>query len=486
MNPQQNIQQRSSTKHNKIFITITISFILMILSIGAGTVIYLGKLLNTDTFYDGITIDGLPIKGLTKESAEKILEQKNQPRLDNLNIKLIYNSKSWQFRYSDMSASLDIKEKINQAYNIAREGNVFQRYLTMTKLERQGYSINTELRYNVDSLRGSIEKIAMEINKAPVNASIYFKPDDNIKFRITPEKEGTSLNTEKVLDEIKEILKEGMEENTIDLVPDKVQPNVFAGEFTGKTEKIVTFGTDLSKSAEGRTNNVVKAASAFNGMVVMPGQIVSFNRTTGERTLKKGYGYAPMIQNNHLVDVPGGGVSQTSSTLYNAVIRAGLEVLEWTRHSFPSSYIDKGLDTTVNLPSPEIDLKFRNNKNSPIYIRTFYANKKIYFEIYGEPLPNGREYKFYSEVYETIPATTPDIIRDLEGKYAQYEDERHVMVGSREGYKVRVYRQIFENGNFIKEELFDSHFYKPVKGLIHEGVKKRPPDSQAASLKMVR
>lgn len=95
-----------------------------------------------------------------------------------------------------------------------------------------------------------------------------------------------------------------------------------------------------------------------------------------------------MILDNRFVNVPGGGVSQTSTTLYNAVIRAGLEIIEQTRHSIPSSYMDMRLDTTVNFEDPEIDLTFKNTKKSSIYIRTFYSENKVYFEIYGEPLPN--------------------------------------------------------------------------------------------------
>ena len=137
-----------------------------------------------------------------------------------------------------------------------------------------------------------------------------------------------------------------------------------------------------------------------------------------------------MIQNKRFVNVLGGGVSQTSTTLYNTVIRAGLDVVERTRHSIPSSYIDMGLDTTVNLPPPEpvIDLKFRNNRNSPIYIRAYYANKRIYFEVYGEPLPDGQRYEFYSKVYETIPAPAPEIIKDYEGKYVEYEGEKSMFI----------------------------------------------------------
>ncbi|HZJ83822.1 MAG TPA: VanW family protein [Clostridia bacterium] len=449
-----------------------ISFILLLIALSIGAFIYVDNLLDTNAFYDGVTIDGISMDGLTKESARETLERMNQPRLNNLSIELVHESKSWKFGHEDMDASMDIKEKIDQAYDLAREGNILERFFTVGKLKKQGYAINTELTYNASNLIKSIEQIASEIKVEPIDATVAFNPDDEVKFNISPEKDGYYLDVDETMDQVKQALNQ-QADKVIKLSPQLLSPKVTAKDFEGKLDKVVTFGTDLSKSAPDRTTNVVKAAMAFNGMVVSPGQVVSFNETTGERTLEKGYKHAAMILNKRFVDVPGGGVSQTSTTLYNTVIRAGLEVVERTRHSLPSSYIDKGLDTTVNLPLPGIDLKFRNNRDNPIYLRAFHANKKIYFEIYGGPIPNNEKYEFYSETYETISAPPPEIIKDQDGKYVEYEDEEYVHVESRKGYKVRVYRQIFENGSLVKEETFDTHFYRPVKGKVYVGVKKK-------------
>lgn len=365
-------------------------------------------------------------------------------------------------------------EIVGEAYSVAREGTFLDRFLAVQKLKRQGRTFNTELTYNVDRLKEKIEEIASAINSDPVDATLKFNPDDKIMFNISPEKYGLFLDVDTVIDQIREILNSGTVARPLVLSPVKLPPGVLARDFEGKLEKITSFSTDLSKSSEDRTKNVVTAALAFNGLVVSPGQTISFNETTGKRTADKGYGYAPMIQNKRFVNVLGGGVSQTSTTLYNTVIRAGLDVVERTRHSIPSSYIDMGLDTTVNLPPPEpvIDLKFRNNRESPIYIRAYYADKRVYFEVYGEPLPDGQRYEFHSEVYETVPAPSPDIIKDYEGKYVEYEGEEYVHTASRNGYKVRVYRQTFQKDKLIKEELFDTHYYRPVKGKTYIGIKK--------------
>ena len=139
---------------------------------------------------------------------------------------------------------------------------------------------------------------------------------------------------------------------------------------------------------------------------------------------------------------------------YNAAIRAGLEVVEFQRHSFPVAYIEKGLDTTVNLPAPPIDLKIKNNKNSPVYFRTFYADQKIYFEIYGEPLPNGRTIRIRTEEYASVPPPAPEVRIDREGRYVTYTDQKYVHVAPRNGYKVKVYREYLEGDKMVETELW--------------------------------
>lgn len=453
----------------KTYLLVLGGFILLA-ALYSGAYNYINRVVSTSTFYSGITVDGVDLGGLTEEAAQTLLYQANGARLDNIKINISYDNRQWVFGYKDISASLDIDTKLNQAFQSGRSGNIVQRYFSVRKIESAGYSFKTDLVCNPDQLEVKLAAIASEYDKAPVDASISFEPDGEQKFFISPEKYGLKIDTASVLQNIKNNLSQRIYNMSFSLTDEKISPDIKAADFTGKTEKISVFGTDLSKSPPDRTNNVLKAASAFNGLVVPPGETVSFNAVTGERTVSKGYRYAPMIQEQRFVDVPGGGVSQTSTTLYNTVIRAGLEVTEWTRHSIPSSYVDKGQDTTVNFKDPEIDLKFKNTKESPVYLRSFYADKKVYFEIYGEPLPNNGELKFHSELYETVPAPEPTIMEDLAGTYVKYRNQTHAYRESRPGYKVRVHKDLYENGKLKTRTLFDQHYYKPIKGLIHMGV----------------
>ncbi len=434
--------------------------------------------LNHEFIYDNIFIDGKHMGGLTRKQASEKLESEWQAKKEQVQIRLYAGEQEWIFDHEDINLKSNHEELVMKAYAIGRGRGIIDRIKEIYELNDNPVHFSTEITYNTDIIRNKLEQAAEELEQEPVDASISFNPDasDPEKmFVISKEKPGRKLHTGPVMEEIENNLSQGNFNFSLELKFEEIKPGVYARDFEGKTEKLVTFGTDLSKSAPDRTHNVIKAAMEFNGLVLQPGEILSFNGLVGERTAEKGYRAAPMIvADKSLRDAIGGGVSQTSTTLYNAAIRAGLEVVEFQRHSFPVAYIEKGLDTTVNLPAPPIDLKIKNNKNSPVYFRTFYADQKIYFEIYGEPLPNGRTIRIRTEEYASVPPPAPEVRIDREGRYVTYTDQKYVHVAPRNGYKVKVYREYLEGDKMVETELLDDHYYRPIAGIIYVGVKKRP------------
>ena len=167
----------------------------------------------------------------------------------------------------------------------------------------------------------------------------------------------------------------------------------------GQFGLISSFTTTTTKDKD-RNNNIEISAAALNGRMVKPGDTMSFNDCTGQRTGEKGYREAGAIAGGVLVDDTGGGVCQTSSTLFNAVVRADLEIVKRSAHSWPSSYVNKGEDATVNWPS--LDFVFRNNGDYPVFVIAWYENQTVTVQIYGKLLPNGQTVDLESEVIKTI------------------------------------------------------------------------------------
>lgn len=158
------------------------------------------------------------------------------------------------------------------------------------------------------------------------------------------------MNRTALQEEILAALDEGAYDRVITPKGESVEPTVTKDQLVGQFGLVSSFTTTTTKDKD-RNNNIEISAAALNGRMVKPGDTMSFNDCTGQRTGEKGYREAGAIAGGMLVDDTGGGVCQTSSTLFNAVVRADLEIVKRSAHSWPSSYVNKGEDATVNWPS---------------------------------------------------------------------------------------------------------------------------------------
>ena len=168
-----------------------------------------------------------------------------------------------------------------------------------------------------------------------------------------------------------------------------------------------SFNTGFSSSTDERAHNIKLCSSKINGTVLECGEEFSFNKTVGKRTEKNGYKRAKIIVDGKFVDGVGGGVCQVSTTLYNAVILAGLTVSESYPHSLGVSYVSPSFDAMVSSSS---DLRFINDTNGPLLIKAFTKGDFLFVEIYGER--SVYKYERLSEVCEIIQEPEPEIIYD--------------------------------------------------------------------------
>ncbi|MGE5629106.1 MAG: VanW family protein [Solirubrobacterales bacterium] len=153
---------------------------------------------------------------------------------------------------------------------------------------------------------------------------------------------------------------------------------------------ISSANTSLTNSTPERSNNIEICAKAINGKLIMPGEVFSFNQVVGERTKEKGYLEAPAIIDNRIEPSVGGGICQVTSTLYDAVLMAGIKNIDRTHHSIPVSYVKPGLDATVEWGN--IDFKFTNTLEYPISIEGYVQNTELYINIYSNPNLNKKKY----------------------------------------------------------------------------------------------
>ena len=219
---------------------------------------------------------------------------------------------------------------------------------------------------------------------------------------------------------------------------------------TVNKEKVVisSFSTDYSKSPDNRKFNIRLALKSLNNQVVKAGEEFSFNKVVGERTEERGYKKALVIFKGSYTEGVGGGVCQVSSTLYNAWLLAGLDVISVRAHTLPASYVEVSRDATV---SEVIDLKLKNSLQTDVVIKTEYDDKSITIKIEGEE----REYNYSlkSEILEVVPFGEDIIEVDEEG-----EDEYYI---GKDGYVSRLIITISKGENVIARRVLRKDHYKP-------------------------
>ena len=211
-----------------------------------------------------------------------------------------------------------------------------------------------------------------------------------------------------------------------------------------------------------RKSNVKLSAAAINEYVLNPGDVFSYNGVVGQRTAARGYKPAPAYVQGETVDEIGGGICQTSSTLYLACLRSNLEITERYAHRYIPSYIDPGMDATVSWGGP--DYKFTNDTDYPIKIVTTYANSTLTVKILGTNIDG----TYAKMTYEYLSTTPYEVI---------YEDDPTLAPGTEKvktspytGYKYRTYRHVYAaDGTLISSEYEATSDYKSRNKVILRG-----------------
>lgn len=229
------------------------------------------------------------------------------------------------------------------------------------------------------------------------------------------------------------------------------------------------FYTTYSSSNEERKNNIYLASKSLNNTFVDVGGEFSFNKTVGERTIKRGYKVAKIIFNGSFIEGVGGGVCQVSTTLYNAVLLAGLTITEYHPHSLAVSYVAPSFDAMVN--SGSADLRFVNNTENPIIIKTIANGERLTVQIYGEE--SQYKYERVSVTTEEIPAPKERVIIDEKGEYPDLLDgEQKTITYSKKGLKSTAYIVKKKNGKMVEVIKLRKDKYNPITGLIVVGKEK--------------
>jgi len=338
-------------------------------------------LLVSILFYDdgkikeNIHIENIHLGGLTKADAELLFVPFASPFSGKITVTA--GSVSQTVSYEDLELHPDYQSAVEKAYNIGREMNILQRMRSLYETKKFGVYIKVHWVWNEHKAAELIEKMADMSYYPPESAEVIV--DENEDIIITDSYAGLAVNNEFSLKnaDLAQIACGKWLLKTESIPPALSTETAAAWEINGK---ISSYKTVFDSSQWERTKNIKLAASHLQDILLMPGEEFSFNEATGPRTEALGYQQAYIINNNKFELGIGGGVCQVSSTLYNAVLKAGLPVTERFPHSLPVSYVPEGKDAAVSYGI--MDFKFLNNLDVPIVIDSKIVANKLQISLF--------------------------------------------------------------------------------------------------------
>lgn len=448
------------------------------------------QLKDDGTIFQGVSINGVDVSGLGYDAARSAVLPSVEEDLRNIHITITHSSTMWVLTAADIKPTSTLDAAITQALLLGRSGSIVENAKQREDIAENGHNILVTFVPDEAALKERLAQIGAALDSKPEEpyaeaVSSAAEPE----FIFHAGADGYMLDEAALYNSIAALLQAGQLRATLQSELEYTKPELTQDDIKANTQLISSFQTSFGGSRaarnEKRVGNIQKACTLLNGHKIENGTEFSFNGYIGPRTEEGGWPLAPGIVNgNQYEDQPGGGICQVSTTLYNALLCAnasmqrgstleevleqnieGISITERKHHSWPSSYVDTGLDSTVTgTVESGKSLDFVNNTGYPLYIFA-YCDQEAYtvtVYIYGRPLEEGVSYQVRGVVDEVIEPGEPIITYDIT-KPATYSE---VTITARKGYKATAYRDKYLNGVLVEDatETLYTETYRAVTG----------------------
>ena len=425
----------------------------------------------SDTIHQGVFIGDVDVSGMTTAQATEAVNQYiEQLRAKNVTLTGRGEDHSVQVTMGAFGLGWANPEVVDEAYSLCRKGNIIQRYKAMKDLEHSTQRYDIQFSFNDDAIYQILEVDCAPFNVSKVNYNLTKTADG---FNVSEGQTGYILDEQTSLKNIEDFVQNSWDHNdcSIPVVIEEDLPQGSYEELSQVKDVLGTFTTSYSTSGAARSANVANGCSLINGTTVYPGEEFSVLDTITPFTESNGYFPAGSYLNGVVVESVGGGICQVSTTLYNAVLKAELEVTERHNHSMIINYVQPSMDAAIAENGGK-NFKFVNSTEHPIYIEgSTTSDKHITFTIYGvETRPSSHKVEFESEVLETTPAGADQVVADGGSPVGVVNvQSAHI------GYKAQLWKITYENGSVSDRQVINSSTYKMVPRIITVGTATADP-----------
>ena len=409
-----------------------------------------------------VYIENIDVTNMSYSEAERALND-HMEKLRKDRIVLYAGDNSAVTTAGDMGLRYTNKNIIEEALSIGKKGNVLKRFLADRRIRTEG-PIVLDLGLRVD--RGLVSQVirrnrdVLNCDPRPNGLELSGKT-----FSVLPAKDGVRVDEVASVDTIMNYISSDWHggQGGVALNAEILPSTDTAGQLRNVRNLLGEATTEFDSGEEARATNIGLAAAHINGTVLYPGEEFSSIRAIGPTEAEYGFALGASYAGDNIVDTYGGGVCQATSTLYDAVLEAELEVTERHNHTMRIHYVEPALDATIS--DDTVDFRFMNNTDSPVFIEAKAEGGEVTFRIYGHETRDPRR----SIHYESRVLTTTDYetVYKVDEK-APFGSIREI--SGEEGMQTELWKIISIDGEYDSEEKVNSSTYSPTKHSYHVGI----------------
>ncbi len=444
------------------------------LAAGAAVLLAVGMLTGMSAFAengscnDGIYIDGISVGGMSPDQIKAVVNEQVSVKGQKA-VTINVGDQQTSVTLNELGLHWENTELVDQVMNLGTRGNIVERYKDQKDLQQS--NVNYEITYDLDQdLTVGWAKSLEQYNTEPTNATMY--TTDDLTPGVEGGNDGIAVNVEASAKVLEEAIDgwDGSSDLTVDMIVERKEPEITREYLEQVSDVLGQATTDYSASTAGRAVNVQNGCRLISGSLLYPGDTFSVTDHLVPFTPENGYELAGSYEENQVVQSYGGGICQVSTTLYNAVLKAELEVLQRSNHSMVVNYVDLSKDAAI--AEGIMDFQFMNNQDTPVYIIGYCYGGQISFMVYGhETRPANRTLEFESRTISTTEPTGSKLVADPNQAvgYVNQTQSPHT------GYYAELWKNIYIDGQLSDSVQINSSSYAAVGTIYSVGTKTDSP-----------
>lgn len=466
-------RRRRRRYHRRNLILLGMALLTALVLIGGSELVLRRAVKKHDdgTILQGVHIGNMDVSGMTEKEAAKAVKAELKK----------YGSETFSFKLETgdiIEATLDelgfkakdVQAAVKEAEQYGKNGNVVTAYKIIHKSEKGKlqYVVPLELQVSKKKVNTILLSRSDEYLSVPVNAVVTQKDGE---VTVVKEKKGEAPDSAEATKKLNQILNSDWDGKGTSLKVSikETEPEITAEKLKEVTDLLGTHTTFYGADGSGRSQNIESGAMHINGILIQPGEEISANELMEPYTYENGYTEAGSYEGNKVVESMGGGICQVSTTLYNALLYAELEIVERYPHSLLVSYAEPSKDAAIaeNL----LDLVFKNNLENPVYLEAVLSEGNLTFNVYGkETRSAGRTLEFISETTETKETKEKSFVatQDAIG-YLEVQSEAQPEI------KAQLWKVVYENGTEMSRDVINYSTYVSAPEIYGVGTASEDP-----------